>query len=393
MRGLACVIAGSSPHMRGTLQCRPQRHFTPGIIPAYAGNTCRAFGFRSILWDHPRICGEHGSFDLTGVAGTGSSPHMRGTRRGEHVGQHRQGIIPAYAGNTYTAYKTAIEAGDHPRICGEHFDHKGETLQAQGSSPHMRGTLPCCVRAPVARGIIPAYAGNTILKKRWNSSVLDHPRICGEHITPVGFRPVRLGSSPHMRGTHGRRGRRRVRPGIIPAYAGNTISLLLDSWMDGDHPRICGEHQIAALMESGGTGSSPHMRGTPATHLLPHAGHGIIPAYAGNTKRFYGSALFHRDHPRICGEHQLKADILNTYPGSSPHMRGTPMPDFEHWLDTGIIPAYAGNTCYVTLPRLIVWDHPRICGEHFSAVSRISIERGSSPHMRGTLQRRIKDIH
>ena len=41
------------------------------------------------------------------------------------------------------------------------FDHKGETLPAQGSSPRMRGTP---VRCP-----------NPIRRPR------DHPRVCGEH--------------------------------------------------------------------------------------------------------------------------------------------------------------------------------------------------------------------
>ena len=49
---------------------------------------------------------------------------------------------------------------------------------------------------------------------------------------------------------------------------------------------------------------------------------------------------------RICGEHTCTACATAFTMGSSPHMRGTPkaIPDVVG--QTGIIPAYAGNTVY-----------------------------------------------
>ena len=138
------LIAGSSPHTRGTRRPRPLRWTAP--------------------WDHPRIRGEHGSAELghrvlhgiiPAYAGntearatcptkeSGSSPHTRGTPsaasarppplpdhpriRGEHHAASQLlvlsvGIIPAYAGNTETLF--------------------GESADTIGSSPHTRGT-PC----------------------------------------------------------------------------------------------------------------------------------------------------------------------------------------------------------------------------------------------------------
>ena len=65
-------------------------------------------------------------------------------------------------------------------------------------------------------------------------------------------------------------------------------------------------------------------------------------------------------------------------------MRGTHVVGHcrAHW--TGIIPAYAGNTFHDVLRLSAIEDHPRVCGEHLTAVQRLLEEPGSSPRMRGT---------
>ena len=150
---IAHASPGSSPHTRGT-PCRPCRsRAARWIIPAYAGNTTRriqevlgcpgssphtrgtrAGGHSRRLGrrDHPRIRGEHAAlvWNLDGVI-VGSSPHTRGTRkfintrarnqrdhpriRGEHALDHdvhagRAGIIPAYAGNTLIYLRSQFPA-------------------------------------------------------------------------------------------------------------------------------------------------------------------------------------------------------------------------------------------------------------------------------------------
>ena len=71
---------GSSPHTRGA---RPGvLPFSPGagIIPAYAGSTCRSASGTKTRTDHPRIRGEHpGRGDVVNRP-AGSSPHTRGAR-------------------------------------------------------------------------------------------------------------------------------------------------------------------------------------------------------------------------------------------------------------------------------------------------------------------------
>ena len=152
------------------------------------------------------------------------------------------------------------------------------------------------------RGIIPAYAGNTMLTRPGHTQLGDHPRVCGEHRLAGLVGHVPGGSSPRMRGTHAARRMPRHRPGIIPAYAGNTPMSWSMSSPCRDHPRVCGEHlfcsgcvllfdrapgcgghEVSAAPPSISTGSSPRMRGTQTIEPVHERVRGIIPAYAGNT--------------------------------------------------------------------------------------------------------------
>ena len=176
---------GSSPHTRGTLlhggvlsdssgdhpRIRGEHLIFPfdfpfgiGIIPAYAGNTLR--------------------WEMHGVCPMGSSPHTRGTRswprsssrwrrdhpriRGEHCIHLRyllytRGIIPAYAGNTSQSTRHAGRIpGSSPHTRGTpHINSRRHALG--GDHPRIRGEHRRPVLGPLAgRGIIPAYAGNTL---------------------------------------------------------------------------------------------------------------------------------------------------------------------------------------------------------------------------------------
>ena len=111
----------------------------------------------------------------------------------------------------------------------------------------------------------------------------------------------------------------------------------------------------------------------------------ITPAYAGNTNLFYDILHIHRDHPRVCGEHNNCLCYNKQVVGSPPRMRGTPpvIGTFEY---TGrITPAYAGNTRVDVTRYTGAKDHPRVCGEHNATVMKPHCMAGSPPRMRGTL--------
>ena len=71
--------------------------------------------------------------------------------------------------------------------------------------------------------------------------------------------------------------------GIIPACAGNTMSVCAANIRTGDHPRVCGEHVSGLVPFEDHAGSSPRVRGTQAQASAAHCTTGIIPACAGNT--------------------------------------------------------------------------------------------------------------
>ena len=278
------------------------------------------------------------------VSTAGSSPRMRGTPPWSPRSRGRAGIIPAYAGNTSSGQVLDLTYRDHPRVCGEHLEPSPVQNSTAGSSPRMRGTPVSLSSIVNTRGIIPAYAGNTLAAQSSKSSTGDHPRVCGEHLSAMSFVVFIGGSSPRMRGTLSTVNWSIRDRGIIPAYAGNTWNRCFGITSVWDHPRVCGEHSKNMLDECEERGSSPRMRGTlPQIPCVTH-GVGIIPAYAGNTQS--GQSMFAAawDHPRVFGEHTAIGDAVIDATGSSPRMRGTPCDTGLVKTLSGIIPAYAGNT-------------------------------------------------
>ena len=234
--------AGSSPRVRGTLELTLCRRIELGIIPACAGNTARSSGNGTMRWDHPRVCGEHRNTVERLNGSQGSSPRVRGTRFPVSLMLSWVGIIPACAGNTRTRPGWRRQAGDHPRVCGEHAKLPASMLALPGSSPRVRGTLALGAGEKHDGGIIPACAGNTIRPSGSTIGRKDHPRVCGEHAWQCANGSTSMGSSPRVRGTLTSVGNLRNVQGIIPACAGNTKRTNISSCVNWDHPRVCGEH-------------------------------------------------------------------------------------------------------------------------------------------------------
>ena len=187
-----------------------------------------------------------------------------------------------------------------------------------------------------------------------------------------------------MRGTRALADGDEVMFGIIPAHAGNTESSRNTAPCLRDHPRACGEHHHGLVLGLRAEGSSPRMRGTPVPRPSVPRPSGIIPAHAGNTKYWLPRSARNGDHPRACGEHQVRDTMYGTTQGSSPRMRGTPTQQNRFMMASGIIPAHAGNTGVTVAVSFGVRDHPRACGEHFCYIPYRGSVQGSSPRMRGT---------
>ena len=220
------LLQGSSPRVRGSpadWRCHPAGC---GIIPAGAGLTTdqgRALGRG---WDHPRGCGAHGAVSGAGEPLVGSSPRVRGSRRGGLQDGGSHGIIPAGAGLTSASLGFGSSDGDHPRGCGAHAEKDLGIAPGEGSSPRVRGSLCQWEGLERRTGIIPAGAGLTgspMTKSCWRR---DHPRGCGAHTAELASAIVKTGSSPRVRGSPRRGHKEQLHAGIIPAGAGLTVTIL-----------------------------------------------------------------------------------------------------------------------------------------------------------------------
>ena len=170
----------------------------------------------------------------------------------------------------------------HPRIRGERTHTRNDSGSSLGSSPHTRGTHGKRLRAIVAKRFIPAYAGNARDRQARHHRRAVHPRIRGERYTLHGVTQPGTGSSPHTRGTRRSDGMQFAVGRFIPAYAGNAPMARGTSCSVTVHPRIRGERGIVSANSCRAVGSSPHTRGTQAGEAASREGGRFIPAYAGN---------------------------------------------------------------------------------------------------------------
>ena len=150
-----------------------------------------------------------------------------------------------------------------------------------------------------------------------------------------------------------------------------------------DHPRVCGEKR---RLQHGGfqrRGSPPRMRGKAAITARRVPAARITPAYAG--KSFFRLLVFHRpwDHPRVCGEKPGFPQVGEFVSGSPPRMRGKVEFLLDFTRQFRITPAYAGKRCSLMLSRILMRDHPRVCGEKREIRQPPAALRGSPPRMRG----------
>ena len=81
-------------------------------------------------------------------------------------------------------------SGDYPRICGEHLDGNGASVDELGSPPLARGTRNIPIDSSFCPGITPAHAGNTHKQHKIFEAHRDHLRSRGEHAAkgrPIGL--------------------------------------------------------------------------------------------------------------------------------------------------------------------------------------------------------------
>ena len=212
-----------------------------------------------------------------------------------------------------------------------------------GSSPRVRGTRQRGGSRPVRRRFIPACAGNAPPIGSTNSQAAVHPRVCGERCRPSLVVALQCGSSPRVRGTHKPHRRRGFQKRFIPACAGNALGFWVSRRRCTVHPRVCGERDREGTHLGGGGGSSPRVRGTPKRPFLVAPWWRFIPACAGNAASAAARRVACTVHPRVCGERPRFPIWDDVRTGSSPRVRGTPATGRRRRCCCRFIPACAGN--------------------------------------------------
>ena len=96
----------------------------------------------------------------------------------------------------------------------------------------------------------------------------------------------------------------------------------------------------------------------------------ITPAYAGKRCSLMLSRILMRDHPRVCGEKREIRQPPAALRGSPPRMRGTGLQVGSAHEKQGITPAYAGKSGAFFGRVAVQPDHPRVCGEKLSDCQR-----------------------
>ena len=152
---------GSSPRMRGKRSWTVTSVGRSGLIPAYAEKTTPAWSGPFLPRAHPRVCGENWNCCGSTLPPSGSSPRMRGKLAGAQGGTGADRLIPAYAGKTPDLMQKARTRWAHPRVCGENRAARTRARLAKGSSPRMRGKQKLPASSDWIAGLIPAYAGKT----------------------------------------------------------------------------------------------------------------------------------------------------------------------------------------------------------------------------------------
>ena len=153
---------GSPPRVRGKAAAVVLTGDKAGITPACAGKRIQTIDKLIISKDHPRVCGEKRHDDRVEHHAGGSPPRVRGKASALTRRRAAPRITPACAGKRQCQYEGGTVVWDHPRVCGEKAQFFSPLAARKGSPPRVRGKDFCFVVPGVLVGITPACAGKSL---------------------------------------------------------------------------------------------------------------------------------------------------------------------------------------------------------------------------------------
>ena len=256
------ATSGLSPRGRGKQPAGAGQIRHLWSIPAWAGETLDTGPFRLVAEVYPRVGGGNRGKDRPPTGNGGLSPRGRGKRRPKRGRGLRRGSIPAWAGETVDAGQVAAFA--------------------DGLSPRGRGKPRRVSCGGLGMGSIPAWAGETPPIGTAGSLEGVYPRVGGGNSTLIMPEAIGKGLSPRGRGKHSVHAFLGNKLGSIPAWAGETTLRRRRTTIRGVYPRVGGGNPPPTWPPPPAPGLSPRGRGK-RRRRLPRTSQRSIPAWAGET--------------------------------------------------------------------------------------------------------------
>ena len=194
------IRAGLSPRVRGNRPGTASDGLERGSIPACAGEPGAGGSDMTGVGVYPRVCGGTPGEVLRAVRCQGLSPRVRGNLAAISSRAWSPGSIPACAGEPrasgsvstpHTVYPRVCggtpvrlprppPAGTvYPRVCGGTTARLPASAARIGLSPRVRGNLLVIPGQNVNPGSIPACAGEPYHKTEYYFVRMVYPRVCG----------------------------------------------------------------------------------------------------------------------------------------------------------------------------------------------------------------------
>ena len=180
------------------------------------------------------------------IAACGLSPRGRGKPVLQRWHPDRQRSIPAWAGETHCRGPRPGRLAVYPRVGGGNLLDRVGIHGIEGLSPRGRGKPGAGKRAAEKQGSIPAWAGETEEDEGFAVHATVYPRVGGGNGGQLLPGLGSEGLSPRGRGKHRRTSPDFPGAGSIPAWAGETRSLLVITDPPGVYPRVGGGNLAAS---------------------------------------------------------------------------------------------------------------------------------------------------
>ena len=276
------------------------------------------------------------------VHNSGLSPRGRGKRWKFSSTRMRRGSIPAWAGETQIDSAAARKMRVYPRVGGGNLHLDWDKPRVEGLSPRGRGKPACGQAMPRALGSIPAWAGETQIRRKAGAAARVYPRVGGETLFSD-----RLGLTYQV------------------------------------YPRVGGGNLRAHRRAYALYGLSPRGRGKRSIADIANEFNRSIPAWAGETRRRWARHVLATVYPRVGGGNVGWATHRRRIRGLSPRGRGKPAPPHPAVSRARSIPAWAGETVDLRGIRSRRKVYPRVGGGNPTQQIQTLTEAGLSPRGRG----------